>query len=133
MQRDYERLKAEWLGGDRDRENTLWLLFLAWMNWADPPFVTGMAEDPEARDLWLSIFDFFGGEDAEDAEFLHVAALMADLFPYVLGDERVWLECAQRMRSRSFVLKPDGFSPQAFEGRGDYGEYFAHQARSLIE
>ena len=41
---------------DRDREHALRLLFLAWMHWADPRFVTGMSEDPRAEELWHEIF-----------------------------------------------------------------------------
>lgn len=126
---DYRRLKAAWASGHRDREDALHLLFLAWMHWADPPFVTGMEEDPEAGDLWQTIFGYFDGETSKDAEFLHVAALMAGLFPWGLGDEVEWASRATRMEARSLDLKPDGFSPEFFEGRSDYGDYFAHQAR----
>lgn len=125
----YRRLKAAWQSGHRNREDALHLLFLAWMHWADPPFVTGMEDDPDAPELWRAIFADFGGEHATDAEFLHVAALMAGLFPPSFGDEREWTEGAGRMKARSGELRPQGFPPETFEGRGAYGEYFAHQAR----
>lgn len=133
METDYRRLKADWQGGSRDRENALHLLFLAWMHWADPPFVTGMGDDPDAKDLWCSIFVHFGGEGAQDAEFLHVAGLMAELFPWALGDEHNWSLRAGRMKARSLRLNPDGFSSGFFHGRGHYGEYFAHQARTRFD
>lgn len=124
---EYRRLKAGWHVGSREREDALHLLYLAWMHWADPPFVTGMEEDPEAIKLWLAISSYFGGENSEDAEFLHVAGLMAGITPEELGDG--WTSRADRMTARSLQLKPDDFPPEIFEGRGLYGEYFAHQAR----
>lgn len=129
MKEDYTQLRDGWLAGDSDREHALHLLFLAWMHWADPPFVTGMPYDPGAVELWHKIFGHFGGEGSADAEFLHVAGLMAHLFPWVLGDEQAWKEAAERMRVRSLQLRPEGFPPELFEGRGDFGDYFAHQAR----
>jgi hypothetical protein len=62
-------------------------MFFAWMHWADPPFVTGMADDPMAADLWHETFAHFGGENSTDAEFLYVSGIMAALFPWALGDE----------------------------------------------
>lgn len=132
VDRDYRRLKADWDNGSRDRDDALHLLFLAWMHWADPPFVTGMADAPEADKLWRAIYAYFGGEGAEDAEFLHVAGLMAGIFPWGVGDEGEWSSRAKRMKVRSLHLKPDGFPPEFFEGRGDYGAYFAHQARVQV-
>jgi hypothetical protein len=98
------------------------------MHWADPPFVTGMSDDPNAIKLWHEIFDFFGGEKSSDPEFLHVAGMMAHIFPWALGDEIEWEAIANRMRLRSLELQPDGFPAEMFEGRSDYGEYFAMQA-----
>jgi hypothetical protein len=72
-------------------------------------------------------FGRMGGEAAQDAEFLHVAALMAHLFPWVRGDDDMWLARAACIKARSLRLKPEGFSPEIFEGRGDYGRYFAHR------
>lgn len=57
------------------------------LHWADPPFVTGMKDDPEADELWRTIHGYFGGEESTDAEFLYVAGLMAGIFPWGLGDE----------------------------------------------
>ncbi len=87
LEPDYRRLKAAWESGHRDREDSLHLLFLAWMHWADPPFVTGMEDDPEADKLWRMIYGYFGGEQSTDAEFLHVAGLMAGIFSWGLGNE----------------------------------------------
>jgi hypothetical protein len=130
MEEDYIQLRESWDRGDRDRERALHLLFLAWMHWADPPFVTGMSDDPREIELWREVFDYFGGEDSGDAEFLHVAGLMVHLFPWVFGDESTWEAIAQRMKARSRRLRPEGFTPKTFEGRGEFGKYFAHQARA---
>lgn len=134
MEPDYRRLKAVWQSGHRDREDALQLLFLAWQHWADPNYPTGLEEELEAIDLWLVIFGYFGGEHSQDAEFLHVAALMADIdsSPFIsfFGDSDEWYDRAERMEARSIQLQPEGFPPEQFEGRGDYGEYFAHHARA---
>ncbi len=129
MEEAYRELRDRWRAGDRDRERALHLLFLSWMHWADPPFVTGMSEDVKATELWHEVFAHFGGQDSRDAEFLHVAGLMAKIFPWVLGDERAWEAGAERMKVRSLQLRPEGFPPELFEGRGDFGDYFAHQAQ----
>jgi len=129
MEEDYRQLREGWLAGDRDREHALHLLFLAWMHWADPSFVTGMPDDARAVELWHEVFAHFGGEHSSDAEFLHVAGLMAHLFPWVLGDEPAWAAAAEHMKARSLQFRPEGFTPDSFEGRGDFGDYFAHQAR----
>ena len=129
MDADYKKLKLEWRASGLDREQSLHLLFLSWMHWADPPFVTGMAHDPEAVNLWHEIYGKFGGLDSDDAEFLYVAGLMAHLFPYALGDEKAWEEKAVLLKKKSREKLPVGFSPEDFEGRGDYGEYFAMQAK----
>jgi hypothetical protein len=130
MEATYARLKAGWEAGDRTRDHSLQLLFLAWMHWADPPHITGLNDDPDAPSLWCAIFNDLGGEDSEDAEFLFTTGLMAGLFPWGLGDHQLWEKRAARLSARAILLRPEGVSPEDFEGRGDYGEYFAHQARS---
>lgn len=131
MEEAYQALRAGWMVGDRDRERALHLMYLAWWHWAEPDFLTGFSEDPFALRLWHAVFDHFRAEDSSDPEFLFVAAIMAGVTPWMLGDEAVWKKQAERMMARSFALKPDGFSPEEFDGRGDYGEYFAHQSRVL--
>lgn len=129
VEETYTEFKAKWRAGERERELALHLLFLAWMHWADPPFVTGMSEDEEAIPLWFEIFAFFGAEASSDAEFLYVAAIMATITPEELGGENLWVPRIQRLNTRSRELRPAGFRPEAFEARGDYGDYFAHQSR----
>ena len=129
MEKAYWALREGWAAGDRDRERALHLLYLAWWHWAEPDFLTGLSDDPDVVKQWHEVFEHFGGEMSSDAEFLYVAAIMADITPWAFGDDKVWAGAANSMRSRSLVLKPGGFSPEAFDGRGDYGDYFAHQSR----
>lgn len=129
MEEDYREFREKWERGTRDRECAIQLLYLAWMHWADPPFVTGMSDDPDALELWHQIYQWFGGEGSTDPEFLHVAGMMAHIFPWALGPEDEWAATAKRLKSRSFELQPNGFTAEMFDGRGDYGRYFAHQAR----
>jgi hypothetical protein len=129
MEGDYTKLRDRWNAGNRDREQALHLLFFAWMHHADPPFVTGMSDDPRAMELWHDVFAHFGGENSPDPEFLHVAGLMASMFPWLFGDESAWQAIGERMKQRSLRLRPEGFPPDLFVGRGRFGDYFAHQAR----
>lgn len=129
MEEEYLKLRDDWDAGNRSREDSLRLLFLAWMHWADPDFVTGLSEDPRAETLWHEVFADFGGEKSSDAEFLHVAGIMARVFPPQCGDWDAWEDAGCRMTSRSLELRPDGFSPELFIGRGAYGEYFEGKAR----
>lgn len=132
MEEAYERLKADWQKGDRDRENSLRLLYYAWMHWAEPGFLTGFDEGgtDDAVALWFEIYNFFGGEAASDAEFLLVASIMADLMPWMLGDVLDWEVKAKRMSARSLELRPEGFTTQDFADRGEYGYYFQMHGRN---
>jgi hypothetical protein len=130
LEAEYQALKAGWSKGERDREAALRLMFYAWMHWAEPPHVTGLSDDPDSPALWLGAFASLGGEKADGPEFLHAAGMMATLFPWGLGEEALWEQRGREMARRSLLLRPGGFSPAFFEGRGDYGDYFAHQARS---
>jgi len=115
-----------WKDGSRDRELALQLMFLAYMHWADPPFVTGLAEDPSAIALWHEIFRELGGVDSRDAEFLIVAGTMAETFPWALGDESRWTRTANELKRRAAELPSDPIGVETFRGRGPYGDYFVH-------
>ena len=129
MEQSYVEMKARWLSGERDRELGLRLMYFAWMHWADPPCVTSMQEDDDAIPLWFEIFSVFGGEAGSDAEFLYVTSIMATITPEELGGEALWGPRLKLLQSRLKELRPEGFGPEVFEGRGDYGDYFAHQSR----
>lgn len=128
MEEDYQMLRAGWAAGDRDRERALNLLFLAWWHWAEPDFLTGLSYDPTAVELWRDVFEHFGGQASADAEFLFVASIMATVTPWMFGNEVIWESAGEAMMARALSLRPDGFSPDMFQGRGEYGDYFAHQA-----
>ena len=132
MENDYRELKTRWLTGERDRELGLRLMFFAWMHWADPPFVTGLTDDPDADALWRDAFTYSGGEASTDAEFLFVSGVMAELFPYAIGDENEWSQRGSRMKERALNLQPAALQLGAFEHRGEYGKYFAHQLREHL-
>lgn len=133
LEPSYRRLKAAWRSGHRDRDEALQLLFLSWMHWADPPFsLPGWKTTRKRTACGGRFYEHFGGEASTDAEFLHVAGMMAGIIPWTLGDEVEWASRAIRMQARSLDLRPDGFSPEFFEGRSDYGDYFAHQAGAAV-
>jgi hypothetical protein len=128
MEEYYQKVRAGWAAGDRDPELALHLLYLSWWHWAEPGPLTGLSDDPTVVQLWRDIFEDFGGEASVDAEFIFVAAIMVKVTPWAFDDEDAWATASDKMMARSLLLKPDGFSPAAFEGRGDFGKYFAHQA-----
>jgi hypothetical protein len=64
-----------------------------------------------------------------DAEMLYVFGLMAHVFPWVLGDKKTWETRSRQYRVAYRKLEPEGIRPEAFAGRGFYGDYFADQAR----
>jgi len=128
MEEAYRKLKESWTQGERDPEQARQLMYYAWMHWSDPPFVTGMAEDKDAIAIWRHVYDSFGGEGSSDAEFLYVTSIMAIITPWVLGDEEMWIARSKRMSGRAAELRPVGFTSEDFEGRGEYGRYFGHQA-----
>lgn len=108
-------------------------MFFAWMHWADPPFVTGLAGDPGAEALWREVFAYAGGESSTDAEFLFVAGLMANILPYAIGDEEEWSQRGARMKERALESKSMALRLSAFENRGEYGKYFAHHLLGHVE
>ena len=116
MEEEYKQLRDRWDAGDRDREQALHLLFLAWMHWAEPDFLTDMSHDPRATDIWHDVYAHFRGEDSSDAEFLYVAGIMASVTPWALGDEEAWQTRAVRMTARSLELDRKGFRPDYLKG-----------------
>ena len=127
LQPQYSRLKKAWLRGERGREGDLDLMFHAWMHWADPPFVTGLEEDPDALRIWHEIYERFGGVRSSDAEFLFVAKVMATLTPWALGEESEWNRNSNELDRRLRACDVSSLSVNTFDGRGEYGKYFSHQ------
>ncbi len=123
MQAEYDRFKARWLAGERNTALACRLMFHAWMHWADPSFITGLSDDPEAVDIWLGAFESERGESSTSAEFLYVAGLMARLFPWMLGDVQTWEVLGLRMQARG----QSQLGLRTFDGDTEYDRYFTHQ------
>jgi len=81
--------------------------------------VTGVFEE---------VHNYFAPSISSDAEMLFVVGLMADLFPYFIGNEVVWRRRSVSYRVAYRALAPTGIDPGIFAGRGAYGEYFRGQA-----
>jgi hypothetical protein len=127
-----ELAAAEWRSGNRDRELCLHLLFLSWICNLEPPHLTGYPQtafpSPKLSELFHDVYTAFEDQVAEDAECLYVIGLMASLTPYLLGeDEPTWQTRSIVFRKQYRILAPQGLTPSQFEGRGAYGDYFAHQ------
>jgi hypothetical protein len=122
----YWLLRERWMRGERDRETGLRLLFLSWYSCAEPTRLTGLPDDARADGTFREVYTAFGGEDSEDPEFLHVAGYMAEFQPFCIGEEDEWKATGLRCLERASELRPQGFRPEEFKGRGAYGDYFAH-------
>ena len=129
----YQILRDAWLSGDRDRELCLHLMFLCWYILIEPPHLTGLDESrvpsSELGRIFNEVFDFMSPASQNDSEFLYVVGLMSALAPYLLGDNDTWEQLSRDYHTKYRQLKPKGLDPHVFEGRGAFGEYFAHQAR----
>jgi hypothetical protein len=137
----YEILKQEWDNGNRDRELALHLMFLAWYGLCEPAYLTGfetkegstyMLKDGVSNRLQMifqQVHDYFEPEIRKDFEMLFVVGLMAELFPYLLGNSDEWERRSVEYRKYYRELKPEGISPEIFANRGAYGEYFYRQAK----
>jgi hypothetical protein len=51
------------------------------------------------------------------------------MLPWCCGNEDEWSAVAVECNKAARRLKPEGYPPEHFEGRGAYGNYFAHLAR----
>jgi hypothetical protein len=120
----YELLLEHWRGGARDRETTLRLAYLAWYSWAEPAFLTRLDEAPfsliadllEAIERW---------QDEEACFVLHVMIeICDDIFSAHEPRLKALIERNLEKLRRDYFIDPG-----VFAGRGDYGKYFAHQAR----
>jgi hypothetical protein len=122
-------LESRWNGGARDHETTLRLMFLAWYRYAEPTDLTGLTEDESTRDLLLESFESLGGKDSKDPEFCFAAGVMAELFGWAFGDDAQWTAIGIELKARARQLRPQGFEPEYFSGRGAYGDYFSHMVK----
>ena len=125
----FAMLKTRWQGGLRDLETGLRLMFLAWYACAEPPFLTGLPTQEDTGRVFREVFAHFGGAASTEPELLHAVGLMCDLFPWCCGSDDEWFAVGVECKKTARRLKPEGYPPAQFEGRGAYGDYFAHLAR----
>jgi len=129
----YEILLDEWQSGDRNRELGLHLMFLSWYLLIEPSHLTGLNEERISTDELTAIFnevhEHMTPINNGDAEALYVVGLMADLSPWLLGDNATWKARSSEYRLLYRAMQPDGIDPTVFEDRGAYGAYFASHAR----
>jgi hypothetical protein len=123
-------LLQRWGSGARDRETALRLMFLAWYSCAEPAHLTGLpTEGLAVREILTETMNALGGPSSSDAEALWVMSIMVEFEPWLWGDPSTWASIGIQLRQRALQLRPQGFTPELFAGRGAYGEYFAHLAR----
>lgn len=126
MMHEWEQLKAAWANGDRSRETCLRITFFIWYSCAEPPFSSGLEGDFPVSFI-LEAFERLGGEGSTDSEVLFVFAVMSGVAAFCLGDEAYWQNVGHQFRQQ---LAGETVFADLFANRGEYGEYFAHQARS---
>lgn len=125
---EWQRIQTLWLEGARDRETCLQLAFLVWYSCAEPPFCTGLPYIENYEQLILEAFNHLGGAACNALEVLFVFRVMSAVAPFCLGDEEYWELIGDLFHQRLAGVVP---AVALFDGRGEYGEYFAHQARQL--
>jgi hypothetical protein len=129
----YALLREQWLGGERDRELALHLMFLAWYMQIEPEHLTGcdpqLATSAELPAMFNDAHEWLlpRGEASDDAEALYVTGFAAALFTEYLGDVQRWRRLAETYRRRYRELAPAGIAARVFAGRGAYGDYFEGQ------
>jgi hypothetical protein len=121
-------LKARWQAGRRDLETGLRLMFLAWYACTEPPFLTGLPTQEDTGRVFREVFAHFGGTASTEPELHYAVGLMCDLFPWCCGNEDEWSAVGVECKNAAQRLKPEGYPPEHFEGRGAYGDYFVHMA-----
>ena len=126
MKAEWNILLSQWQDGARSREAALRLLFLSWYSCSEPTILSGLDGVEPHKEFIDEVFEFLGGENADDVEILFVVAVMAEVAAWCLGDEHRWERVAINFRSRLNGSVP---APDIFAERGTYGEYFAHHAR----
>jgi hypothetical protein len=126
--RAYEALRERFELGQRDRETSLRLMFLAWYSCSEPVELTGLPEsDALTREVFRAAFEALGGELASDPEVVFTAGLMASLFPYCCGSEAGWAALGARLTNRYEAAPAESkLVESVFDARGEYGKYFAH-------
>jgi len=122
----YELLHEQWQSGERDREVALHLMFLAWYLIVEPSHLTGLDETrvsiADLPAVFVEVHDWLlpDGIASTDAEALYVAGLPASMFPWELGDDRLWTARSESYRARLRQLPPPGDRASVFHVRSAY-------------
>lgn len=124
----FRELLHRWECGQRDRETALRLLFLSWYASAEPDWLTGLIDLPDAATVFKRLTEYLDEELESDDEYRFVAGYMATLFPGCCGDEAEWTQRGRKHLRRVISTAAIG-DPRVFSGRGAYGHYFAHIVR----
>jgi hypothetical protein len=130
-------LLEQWNAGYHTRELGLDLMFHCWYLLEEP--ATHTSFDPtrvpnsELIKIFNEVHDSFALEIRQDPEMLYTVGLMAELSPWALGDENLWIARSLEYQNLYKHLEPNGLEPELFENRGEYGKYFAHQIRYARE
>jgi hypothetical protein len=131
------KLLEEWHAGNQTRELCLDLMFHCWYLLEEQPQYTGydptLIEDDQLTKNFNEVHDLFAPEIRQDSEMLYTVGLMSELFPWLLGDENLWIARSLEYRNLYKLLEPNGLEPELFENRGEYGKYFAHQIQYARE
>lgn len=128
--RAFDLLLSRWREGGRDRETALRLMFLAWYASAEPPYLTGLPTAEITTTALLETLDSLGGNDSLDAEVCFAVGLMVQICGWCFDNEAKWTSDGAKMLELAQKMKPKGFPPEHFAGRGTYGDYLAHMSRS---
>ena len=129
----YGMLKARWEAGERDPETGLRLMFFAWYGNAEPPYLTGIEfELGEGPQIFQEVFSFFGGLECGVPELLFVVGVMAEIAVFACGEDEEWTAIGNFCARAARELRPSGYPPEHYEGRGAYGDYFALMTRGGV-
>lgn len=131
----YGLLLNYWRSGSRDRDIGIHLLFLSWYLMREPGQKTGLREEDqthkELQSTFVEVRSRFAKPLAEDAEFLFVVGVMAQLAPQLLGDPKFWTELSEDYLARYGLLCPQGISGDTFDESNAYGNYFSELCDSM--
>lgn len=110
---------------ERTRAVALRLMFLTWYSCSEPTELTGLSESQHNLPLFQEAFEWLGGDESCDPEFLYIVERMATHAPWCCGDEKEWSARAMSFRQRLESVDTDLLTA-TFSERGAYGAYFRH-------
>lgn len=129
-------LAERWRAGKRDRETALRLAFLDWYSCAEPDFLTGLpdllSDDTPDDTLFLEVAAHLFGSEELDPEVRFVFGWMLSRFPWCCGGDTPKIEEQGQTLWAEFWSCEVTLDERVFQGRGEYGHYFAHILRSHL-